>query len=118
MNSLINQAKAQRAEEDKSSLEKNNPNDASVTKTSNPATLTEKNHLGFVKVNMDGVGIGRKVDLNSHSSYETLAQTLEDMFFRPAAIATNPTGKFFFFFLNSFSKQVVLQLNMNFVIKD
>ena len=34
----------------------------------------------FVKVNMDGIAIGRKVDLSVHSSYETLAQTLEDMF--------------------------------------
>lgn len=37
----------------------------------------------FVKVNMDGVPIGRKVDLNAHLSYETLAQALEDMFHRP-----------------------------------
>lgn len=35
-----------------------------------------------VKVNMDGSLIGRKVDLNAHSSYEMLAQTLEDMFCR------------------------------------
>ncbi|XP_057535847.1 auxin-responsive protein IAA12-like [Amaranthus tricolor] len=34
----------------------------------------------FVKVNMDGAAIGRKVDLNAHSSYESLAQTLEEMF--------------------------------------
>ena len=34
----------------------------------------------FVKVNMDGVAIGRKVDLNAHPSYESLARTLEDMF--------------------------------------
>ncbi|XP_071718095.1 auxin-responsive protein IAA13-like [Rutidosis leptorrhynchoides] len=33
-----------------------------------------------VKVNMDGTLIGRKVDLNAHTSYETLARTLEDMF--------------------------------------
>ncbi|KAK4266225.1 hypothetical protein QN277_027176 [Acacia crassicarpa] len=83
MNSLINQAKAQRAEEDKSGGDKNNPDDVSVTKTG-AVNKTEKNHLGFVKVNMDGVRIGRKVDLNSHSSYENLAQTLEDMFFMPA----------------------------------
>ncbi|CAH8309424.1 unnamed protein product [Eruca vesicaria subsp. sativa] len=36
---------------------------------------------GFVKVNKDGVGIGRKVDMRAHSSYENLAQTLEEMFF-------------------------------------
>ena len=29
---------------------------------------------------MDGAPIGRKVDLNSHTSYEMLAQTLEEMF--------------------------------------
>ncbi|XP_076918156.1 auxin-responsive protein IAA13-like isoform X2 [Bidens hawaiensis] len=33
-----------------------------------------------VKVNMDGTLYGRKVDLNAHNSYETLSQTLEDMF--------------------------------------
>lgn len=33
-----------------------------------------------VKVNMDGTLIGRKVDLNAYSSYEMLAQTLEEMF--------------------------------------
>jgi auxin-responsive protein IAA len=31
---------------------------------------------------MDGVPIGRKVDLNAHACYETLAQALEEMFFR------------------------------------
>ncbi|KAJ0512498.1 putative transcription factor interactor and regulator AUX-IAA family [Helianthus annuus] len=34
-----------------------------------------------VKVNMDGTLIGRKVDLNAHTSYEMLAQTLHEMFF-------------------------------------
>ncbi|KAL2470580.1 Auxin-responsive protein IAA13 [Abeliophyllum distichum] len=34
----------------------------------------------FVKVNMDGIPIGRKVDLNAHSCYETLSQTLDNMF--------------------------------------
>uniref|UniRef100_A0A7N0T886 Auxin-responsive protein n=1 Tax=Kalanchoe fedtschenkoi TaxID=63787 RepID=A0A7N0T886_KALFE len=34
----------------------------------------------FVKVNMDGYPIGRKVDLTCYNSYEGLAQTLEDMF--------------------------------------
>ncbi|WOL09913.1 auxin-responsive protein IAA10-like isoform X1 [Canna indica] len=37
----------------------------------------------FVKVNMDGDPIGRKVDLSSHPSYETLALALEAMFFDP-----------------------------------
>ncbi|KAF5482490.1 hypothetical protein F2P56_003054 [Juglans regia] len=34
----------------------------------------------FVKVNMDGTPIGRKVDLSAHSCYGTLTQKLEDMF--------------------------------------
>ncbi|KAK7267447.1 hypothetical protein RIF29_20121 [Crotalaria pallida] len=49
----------------------------------NNINIKEKRQLrssSFVKVNMDGMQIGRKVDLSAHSSYETLAQTLEDMF--------------------------------------
>ncbi|KAG8636830.1 hypothetical protein MANES_15G046200v8 [Manihot esculenta] len=80
INSLVNQAKASRSEEDKLAGEKDKSNDASK-KICN-ATGNEKGHLGFIKVNMDGVPIGRKVDLNAHASYETLAQTLEEMFFR------------------------------------
>ncbi|KAH7423499.1 hypothetical protein KP509_12G058100 [Ceratopteris richardii] len=34
----------------------------------------------FVKVNMDGITVGRKVDLNAYSSYESLLQALEEMF--------------------------------------
>lgn len=45
----------------------------------------------YVKVNMDGVPIGRKVDLNAHDSYETLALALEDMFQRP----NNANGELF-----------------------
>lgn len=40
----------------------------------------------FVKVNMDGVPIGRKVDLSAHRAYETLALALEDMFQKPNSI--------------------------------
>ncbi|XP_074268696.1 auxin-responsive protein IAA12-like [Silene latifolia] len=43
----------------------------------------------FVKVNMDGVAIGRKVDLTAHTSYESLAQTLEEMFTNNGAEKTN-----------------------------
>ncbi|CAN0904916.1 Auxin-responsive protein IAA13 [Linum grandiflorum] len=107
MNSLVNLAKAARGAEDDSSSNNNNnnnkatgggggngekekssPKDSNMKKkicngektTNSPAA--EKGHLGFVKVNMDGVPIGRKIDLNAHGCYETLAQTLEDMFFR------------------------------------
>lgn len=34
----------------------------------------------FVKVNMDGMTVGRKVDLNAHISYEGLLTALEEMF--------------------------------------
>ncbi|KAK1437346.1 hypothetical protein QVD17_03137 [Tagetes erecta] len=46
-----------------------------------------------VKVNMDGTLIGRKVDLNAHTSYEMLAQTLEQMFFgrRSSTEAAKPS---------------------------
>ncbi|KAE8660088.1 Auxin-responsive protein IAA10 [Hibiscus syriacus] len=40
------------------------------------------NQAKHKEVNMDGIPIGRKVDLNAHSSYECLAQALEDMFLR------------------------------------
>ncbi|MQL97869.1 hypothetical protein Taro_030574 [Colocasia esculenta] len=40
----------------------------------------------FVKVKMDGMPIGRKVDLSAHRAYETLALALEDMFQKPSSI--------------------------------
>ncbi|XP_068473102.1 auxin-responsive protein IAA11-like isoform X2 [Phaseolus vulgaris] len=43
----------------------------------------------FVKVKMDGIPIGRKVDLNVHGSYETLAQTLEEMFEESTTVLPN-----------------------------
>ncbi|KAF3484675.1 hypothetical protein F2Q69_00057569 [Brassica cretica] len=37
----------------------------------------------FVKVTMDGIPIGRKIDLNAHRCYESLSNTLEEMFLKP-----------------------------------
>ncbi|KAF3457827.1 hypothetical protein FNV43_RR02487 [Rhamnella rubrinervis] len=97
MNSLVNQAKTQRAEEDKATSEKDKSKEAlkkkinNGNKSSSIGAVKEKGHLGYVKVNMDGIPIGRKVDLNAHSCYETLAQTLEDMFFR-STISVNSIG--------------------------
>lgn len=51
--------------------------------------IKEKGHLGFIKVNIDGLPIGRKVDLNAHTCYESLAQVLEDMFFRSNTTMTS-----------------------------
>ncbi|KAI4303955.1 hypothetical protein MLD38_039531 [Melastoma candidum] len=44
------------------------------------ATGEDGVRIRSVKVNMDGVPIGRKVDLHAHSCYETLARALADMF--------------------------------------
>ncbi|KAE8697011.1 Auxin-responsive protein IAA13 [Hibiscus syriacus] len=85
MNSLVNQAKAPRAEENKAINEVNNPKeDGSKLKQSDEKLV----HIGYIKVNMDGIRIGRKVDLNAHSSYESLARALEAMFLQ----STNSGG--------------------------
>lgn len=34
----------------------------------------------FVKINMDGVPIGRKVDLNAYDSYEKLSAAVDELF--------------------------------------
>lgn len=34
----------------------------------------------FVKINMDGVPIGRKVDLNAYGSYESLSSAVDALF--------------------------------------
>ncbi|CAL5416556.1 unnamed protein product [Camellia sinensis] len=88
MNSLFNQTKAPNAEEDKVVGDDDKNKDVSKKKFnygSNKANSTgneiKGHHLGFVKVNVDGLPIGRKVDLNAHACYETLAQALEEMFF-------------------------------------
>ncbi|PQP95242.1 auxin-responsive protein IAA13 [Prunus yedoensis var. nudiflora] len=83
LNSLVNQAKTARAEDDKEDGEKSKDTSKKKINMGNKTTAKEKGRLGFVKVNMDGIPIGRKVDMNAHSCYETLAQTLEDMFFSP-----------------------------------
>ncbi|KAI3743098.1 hypothetical protein L1987_60801 [Smallanthus sonchifolius] len=92
MNSLLNQTKFSKNEEEKreggtntSTKKKNtdheNKNDEVVAKDSG--------HLGFVKVNMDGLPIGRKVDLNAHDCYEALALALEIMFLKACTSFTS-----------------------------
>lgn len=89
MNSLVNQAKSPNPEEDKGVGGDDVMKDVANKKVSHGSKNTNsggkeiKGHIGFVKVNMDGLAIGRKVDLNSHASYDTLAQALEEMFFKP-----------------------------------
>lgn len=94
MNSLVNQAKSPRAEGDKAFDEKEKSKDSLKKKSNNTnCSNNEKGHLSFVKVNLDGVAIGRKLDLNAHSCYESLAQTLEDMFLR-TKVTVNSIGQF------------------------
>ncbi|XP_057975970.1 auxin-responsive protein IAA13-like [Malania oleifera] len=86
MNSLANQAKTLTSKEDET-CEDDKLKDTSKKKVyngsnKNNTAAMEKGHFGF-KVNMDGLSIGRKVDLNAHACYETVAQALEDMFVNP-----------------------------------
>lgn len=64
----------------------------------------------FIKVNMDGIAIGRKVDLSAQTSYETLAQTLEDMFKESTTVITCK-GEFFFVFITHNKKNATPSLN-------
>lgn len=91
MNSLTNHAKSPVTEELFSTADKcksknaDTPNHGGCT---NNNISKEKGFVKtslFVKVNMDGVAIGRKVDLNAHSGYETLARALDDMFMPSAS---------------------------------
>lgn len=80
MNSLFNQAKENASE--------------AGTKNKKPAVESDLQEdkeeskkgrvVGWVKVNMEGDIIGRKVDLNAHRSYKTLASALELMFMKPS----------------------------------
>ena len=108
MNNLVNQAKLPSTAEFHSTVEKPKsknglvemPNSGSHKNNNN--NVKEKIQLKsspFVKVNMDGFPIGRKVDLNAHSCYETLAQTLEDMFCRPTTTVGVRRESFFSFLL-------------------
>ncbi|KAK2635258.1 hypothetical protein Ddye_030050 [Dipteronia dyeriana] len=44
--------------------------------------VQSKERSVYVKVNMDGVTVGRKICILDHQGYSTLARTLEDMFGR------------------------------------
>jgi auxin-responsive protein IAA len=93
MNSLANHAKLPVTENFFLTVDKAKSNDTGVNKTNQGGNVNnifakEKGLLKtlFVKVSMDGIPIGRKVDLNAHSCYETLAQALDEMFIRNGAV--------------------------------
>ncbi|CAH2071179.1 unnamed protein product [Thlaspi arvense] len=91
INSLVyyRATKSARGEEEAGKKKVKDDETKDVTKNVNG-----KVEVGFIKVNMDGVAIGRKFDLNAHSSYDNLAQTLEDMFFRTSPGTIGLTGQF------------------------
>ncbi|XP_078427668.1 auxin-responsive protein IAA13-like isoform X2 [Wolffia australiana] len=89
MNSLISpHSKESMRREDNS--EKNGDGFNQHKITEHTSTMEQKGMNGpvgnslFVKVNMDGVPIGRKVDLQSCCDYKELGMALEDMFHRPS----------------------------------
>ncbi|KAK6164413.1 hypothetical protein DH2020_001277 [Rehmannia glutinosa] len=84
MNSLANNAKSPVTEDFFSTVDKCKSKNIVVDKNNITKEKGVRKTSLFVKVNMDGIPIGRKVDLNAHSCYETLARALDDMF-RPSA---------------------------------
>ncbi|XP_048336652.1 auxin-responsive protein IAA11 isoform X1 [Ziziphus jujuba] len=95
MNSLVNHVKSPTAEEFNSVGEKSRCTNAMSARADNGCdkkngNYMEKGHKSlFVKVNMDGIPIGRKVDLSAHNGYEALARTLEDMFHGPTPLVNS-----------------------------
>ncbi|KAH9627042.1 hypothetical protein KSS87_023730 [Heliosperma pusillum] len=92
MNSMANQAKSIATGEPNSQFDEiKGKTGIFAEEKGNVCSKERVPHKGslFVKVNMDGVAIGRKVDLTAHASYESLAQTLEEMFTNNAAEKSN-----------------------------
>ncbi|MCE3051232.1 auxin-responsive protein [Datura stramonium] len=87
MNSF-NQSKITNADQEENGASGNKEMESTSNKKINHGNNNTKNEADFVKVNMDGLPIGRKVDLSSHTCYETLAKILEEMFFK----STNSTN--------------------------
>lgn len=93
MNSMSNQAKSPVTKQLFSIDDKCKSKNAD---TPNPSHGSCKNNISkengfaktslFVKVNIDGVAIGRKVDLNAHTCYEALSRALDDMFMPSASV--------------------------------
>lgn len=103
---MANQAKSVATEEYNSIIGKNKSNDTVMEHANNGSNTkhcdSKPRTSLFVKVNMDGIAIGRKVDLTANGSYEKLARTLEDMFLRPTP-AINTISNFFVPFLHQYS---------------
>ncbi|CAL5096739.1 unnamed protein product [Urochloa decumbens] len=64
-----------------SSSSKPTPSSQRVKDSGGAAKAVEAGKNGmFVKINMDGVPIGRKVDLAAHAGYDTLSATVDHLF--------------------------------------
>ncbi|RZC88602.1 hypothetical protein C5167_016464 [Papaver somniferum] len=83
MNSLVNQVKVSSKGDNNLKKKVTTINCSSNDDKNNTIVKENGRNLWFVKVNMDGERIGRKVDLNAHTCYDTLAQALEEMFHKP-----------------------------------
>lgn len=87
MNNIINQTKSTNGDQEENEMDVNDTSKSSPKKINhgrdaNDTITKERGLVKFVKVNMDGLQIGRKVDLSVHACYETLARTIEEMFFK------------------------------------
>ncbi|KAL1806387.1 hypothetical protein ACET3Z_029455 [Daucus carota] len=87
MNNIINQTKSTNGDQEEKEMDVNDTSKDSSKKINqgrdnNDTTTKERGLVKFVKVNMDGLQIGRKIDLSVHACYETLARTIEEMFFK------------------------------------
>ncbi|CAI9118020.1 OLC1v1019521C1 [Oldenlandia corymbosa var. corymbosa] len=93
INSLVNQSKMNNngGNEKKENLKKKTNYGNQKKKNDEDGTKEKGGYLGFIKVNVDGIPIGRKVDLSAHTCYESLAESLADMFFN--SIPTIGGGK-------------------------
>ncbi|KAJ3693114.1 hypothetical protein LUZ60_012209 [Juncus effusus] len=83
MSSLFNLSKPDGSSSDKK------PTTNQSSSSTNGGKRRSSSTSFFVKVNMDGDPIGRKVDLSSHGSYEGLALSLELMFNAPTSDGEN-----------------------------
>ncbi|XP_023645023.1 auxin-responsive protein IAA10 isoform X2 [Capsella rubella] len=93
INSLVNQAKSLATEGGLSSdIQKNTAKNGMVAAKNADACFVKSM---LVKVTMDGVLIGRKLDLNVLDSYEALAKTLEQMFFQIPSSVTRTISRGF-----------------------
>lgn len=91
INSLVNQAKSLATEGDLSSyIQKDTTKNRVVAAKNDDAGFIKSTRIPLlVKVTMDGVIIGRKIDLNALDSYAALAKTLEQMFFQIPSSVTS-----------------------------